>query len=88
MWDRIKLRIPLVGGVLHRFAIMQFTQSLGTLLAGGTPMVPAIEIASQSVTQPARGHARSPASCRTCARASRCGARWTTPGSSATWPSR
>jgi len=50
VWDRFKLRIPLVGGVLHRFAIMQFTQSLGTLLAGGTPMVPAIEIASQSVT--------------------------------------
>lgn len=50
LWDRIKLRIPLVGGVLHRFAILQFTQSLGTLLGGGTPMVPAIEIASQSVT--------------------------------------
>jgi type IV pilus assembly protein PilC len=50
IWDRIKLHIPLVGGVLHRFAIMQFTQSLGTLLAGGTPMVPSIEIASQSVT--------------------------------------
>ncbi len=48
-WDRLKLHIPLVGGVLHRFAIMQFTQSLGTLLGGGTPMVPAIEIASQSV---------------------------------------
>jgi type IV pilus assembly protein PilC len=50
VWDRIKLKIPLVGGVLHRFAIMQFTHSLGTLLAGGTPMVPAIEIASQSIT--------------------------------------
>ena len=50
VWDRFKLRIPFAGGVLHRFAIMQFTQSLGTLLAGGTPMVPAIEIASQSVT--------------------------------------
>lgn len=50
VWDQLKLRIPLAGGVLHRFAIMQFTQSLGTLLAGGTPMVPAIEIASQSVT--------------------------------------
>ena len=50
MWDRFKLRIPMVGGILHRFAIMQFTQSLGTLLSGGTPMVPAIEIASQSVT--------------------------------------
>jgi type IV pilus assembly protein PilC len=50
MWDRMKLRVPLVGGILHRFAIMQFTQSLGTLLGGGTPMVPAIEIGSQSVT--------------------------------------
>lgn len=50
LWDRFKLHIPLVGGVLHRFAILQFTQSLGTLLAGGTPMVPALEIASQSVT--------------------------------------
>jgi type IV pilus assembly protein PilC len=50
IWDRWKLKIPLAGGILHRFAIMQFTQSLGTLLAGGTPMVPAIEIGSQSVT--------------------------------------
>ena len=49
-WDRLKLDVPMVGGILHRFAIMQFTQSLGTLLSGGTPMVPAIEIASQSVT--------------------------------------
>jgi type IV pilus assembly protein PilC len=49
-WDRFKLNVPLVGGVLHRVAVMQFTQSLGTLLSGGTPMVPAIEIASQSVS--------------------------------------
>jgi type IV pilus assembly protein PilC len=45
----LKLNVPLVGGVLHRVAVMQFTQSLATLLSGGTPMVPAIEIASQSV---------------------------------------
>src|SRR5258708_318795 len=50
VWDAAKLRLWLVGGILHRFALMQFTQSLGTLLAGGTPMVPAIEIASQSIT--------------------------------------
>lgn len=50
LWDHFKLKIPLAGGILHRFALMQFTQSLGTLLNGGTPMVPAIEIASQSVT--------------------------------------
>jgi len=48
--DRIRLRIPIVGGIFHRFAILQFTQSLGTLLSGGTPMVPSLEIASSSVT--------------------------------------
>ena len=50
LWDRFKLRLPFVGPVFHRFAVMQFTQSLGTLLAGGTPMVPALEISSQSIT--------------------------------------
>lgn len=48
--DKLKLRLPFAGGVLHRFAIMQFTQALGTLLGGGTPMVPALETAAQSVT--------------------------------------
>lgn len=48
--DRLKLQVPFVGGILQDFAIMQFTQSIGTLLAGGTPMVPAIEIASNSIT--------------------------------------
>ncbi|HUP50311.1 MAG TPA: type II secretion system F family protein [Thermoanaerobaculia bacterium] len=54
-WDWIKLRLPFVGGIFHRVALMQFTQSLGTLLAGGTPMVPALEIASQSITNQAVG---------------------------------
>lgn len=49
-FDRIKLKIPFVGSILHRFAVMQFTQALGTLLGGGTPMVPALETASESVT--------------------------------------
>ena len=53
MWDWIKLRLPLVGGIFHRFAVLQFTQSLGTLLSGGTPMVPSLEIASQSITNQA-----------------------------------
>lgn len=49
-FDRFKLKIPLLGGTFHRFAILQFTQALGTLLSGGTPMVPSVEIAAQSVT--------------------------------------
>lgn len=48
--DRVKLRIPFVGGIFADFSVMQFTQSMGTLLSGGTPMVPAIEIAANAVT--------------------------------------
>ena len=48
--DRLKLRIPFVGGIFADFSVMQFTQSMGTLLSGGTPMVPAIEIAANAVT--------------------------------------
>jgi type IV pilus assembly protein PilC len=47
--DRVKLRLPFLGPVLHRFAMSEFCRSLGTLLAGGIPLVPAFEIATQSV---------------------------------------
>src|SRR5215208_1476841 len=47
--DRVKLRIPLIGPVLHRFALSEFSRSLSTLLSGGIPLVPALEIAVSSV---------------------------------------
>jgi type IV pilus assembly protein PilC len=47
--DRVKLKAPLLGPVLHRFAIAEFCRSLGTLLTGGIPLVPAFEIAVGSV---------------------------------------
>ena len=43
------LRLPFVGGIFRRFAISQFTRSLATLLSGGTPLVPALETASEAV---------------------------------------
>jgi type IV pilus assembly protein PilC len=48
--DRAKLKIPFLGEVFHLFALSQFVRSLGTLLAGGTPLVNALEIASGTVT--------------------------------------
>ncbi len=47
--DRLKLRIPVAGGVLHRFALSEFCRSLGTLLAGGLPLVPALEVSVDAV---------------------------------------
>ncbi len=47
--DRLKIRLPLMGPVLHRFALAEFCRALSTLLAGGIPLVPAFEIAVASV---------------------------------------
>src|ERR1700674_1577135 len=50
LWlDRAKLRLPFLGPVLHRFAITEFCRSLATLLTGGIPLVPALEIATDAV---------------------------------------
>jgi type IV pilus assembly protein PilC len=47
--DAILLKVPVVGGILRRFSITQFTRSLSTLLGGGTPLVPALENASDAI---------------------------------------
>lgn len=47
--DRWKLRLPAVGKLTHLFSMSQFSRSLGVLLGGGTPMVPALETAATSV---------------------------------------
>jgi len=47
--DAVILKIPVVGGIFLRFGISQFTRSLATLLAGGTPLVPALENAADAV---------------------------------------
>jgi type IV pilus assembly protein PilC len=48
-FDRFKLRIPLIGGILKRFAASRFVRTLGTLLAGGIPVVAALAIAARAV---------------------------------------
>ena len=50
MLDRTKLRMPLLGGVLHRFALSEFCRSVAVLLSGGIPLVPAFEISVGAVS--------------------------------------
>lgn len=47
--DAWKLRTPLLGMVLHRFSLSELCRSLATLLTGGMPLVPALEIAVSAV---------------------------------------
>jgi type IV pilus assembly protein PilC len=51
--DRFRLKTPFVGAVFHLLGLSQFTRSLATLLAGGTPLVSALEVATSTVTSPA-----------------------------------
>jgi type IV pilus assembly protein PilC len=48
--DRLLLSIPVVGRLGHLFAVSQFTRSLGVLLGGGTPMVPALQTSTTSIS--------------------------------------
>jgi type IV pilus assembly protein PilC len=47
--DRWRLGIPFFGQVFHRFGIAELSRSLATLLEGGMPLVPSLEIAVGSV---------------------------------------
>jgi type IV pilus assembly protein PilC len=49
MVDRIKLQIPVVGGIIHDYAQNRFTRTLGTLVAGGIPLVTALELSARAV---------------------------------------
>jgi general secretion pathway protein F len=43
-WDSFKLRLPIFGRVVRLLAVSRFARTLGTLLAGGIPIVRALDI--------------------------------------------
>jgi len=51
-WERMKFRLPLVGGLLLKFSVAEFARTLAVLLQGGTPIVPALDTAQGSVGSP------------------------------------
>jgi type IV pilus assembly protein PilC len=49
-FDRLKFRLPVLGDTLLKFQVSQFCRTLATLLTGGTPLVSALQTASESIT--------------------------------------
>ena len=47
--DRFMVRVPIIGGVFHRFAVSRFTRTLGTLISGGIPVVTALGMSARAV---------------------------------------
>ncbi len=48
--DRLLLALPLIGPILVKHHTVQLTRTLGTILAGGTPLVEALHIAQGAVS--------------------------------------
>ena len=49
LWDKLKLRIPLVGSILERATLARFGRSFSLMLGAGVPLIQALELASQAV---------------------------------------
>jgi type IV pilus assembly protein PilC len=50
--DRARMNIPVIGGVVLKFRLAQFCRTLSTLLSGGIPLVPSLEVASGAMVSP------------------------------------
>ncbi len=48
-WDRFKLRIPVLKGVLVKIITARFTRTLSTLLASGIPLLQAMEVVAKII---------------------------------------
>jgi len=60
-FDRFRLRWPALGTIFHFFALSEFCRSTSTLLAGGIPLVAALETAVGAVSNAYVAHAIRPA---------------------------
>jgi type II secretory pathway component PulF len=49
MWDRWKLRLPLLGGVFRAAALGRFARTLGTLARAGISLLPALKIVENTI---------------------------------------
>lgn len=48
-WDRVKVRLPLFGGILQKIYLVRFTRSMETLMAGGVDVVGSLRVAADVV---------------------------------------
>ena len=55
-WDRRLIALPLVGELIVKFEVANFTRTLGTLIRGGVPLLEATEIACGAVVNRAVEH--------------------------------
>jgi type IV pilus assembly protein PilC len=48
LWDKFKLKAPVIGPVIRKIAISRFTRTLGTLVSSGVPILQALTIVKET----------------------------------------
>ena len=48
LWDKLKLKFPILGTVISKVAISRFTRTLGTLVSSGVPILQALTIVRET----------------------------------------
>ncbi len=48
LWDKFKLKVPVLGPVVSKVAIARFTRTLGTLVSSGVPILQALTIVKET----------------------------------------
>jgi type IV pilus assembly protein PilC len=48
VWDKVKLKLPVIGSVISKVAIARFTRTLGTLVQSGVPILQALTIVKET----------------------------------------
>ena len=49
VWDRLKLKLPVLGSVLRAAALSRFSRTLGTLVNSGVSLLPALKIVENTI---------------------------------------
>ena len=49
LMDAVRFKVPIFGSIWMKYQVAMFSRTLSTLLAGGMPLVPSLEVASSSI---------------------------------------
>ena len=48
-WDKLSLRLPVMGGILQKLSLARFAENLSTLIGGGLPITQALQVTADVV---------------------------------------
>lgn len=48
VWDQIKLKMPIFGGLVHKTALSRFSRTLGVLIRSGVPILQGLDIVQET----------------------------------------